>query len=133
MHSCLQKLSNKPVDSPSIRMVDRVDVPLHVVHIITLVIAHGAGEEPLPLLAVHFAVVDLDTIQRIQMFISFMRFFSCKDSHLQIMFIGTFEGAVCTGVFVLVHLRGMRINIANRKQITKQIQLHCDAWKQDGN
>ena len=65
LHSCLQKLSNVPVDSPSIRMVDRVDVPLHVVHIITLVIAHGAGEEPLPLLAMHFAVVDLNTNQRI--------------------------------------------------------------------
>jgi len=69
-----------PVDSPRIRMVDGVDVPLHVVHIITLVIAHGAGKETLSLLAVHFAVVDL-----------------------QIMFIGTFEGAVCTGVLVLVH------------------------------
>ena len=46
-------------------MVDRVDVPLHVVHIITLVIAHGAGEEPLPLLAMHFTVVDLNTIQSI--------------------------------------------------------------------
>ena len=39
------------------------------------------------------------------------------------MFIGTFEGAVCTGVFVLVHLRGMRINTANRKQITKPVHL----------
>ena len=65
MHRCLQNLSNVPVDSPSIRMVDRVDVPLHVVHIITLVIAHGAGKESLPLLAVHFAVVDLSTSQRI--------------------------------------------------------------------
>ena len=46
-------------------MVDCVDVPLHVVHIITLVIAHGASEEPLPLLAMHFAVVDLNTSQRI--------------------------------------------------------------------
>ena len=65
LHRCLQILSNVPVDSPRIRMVDGVDVPLHVVHIITLVIAHGAGEEPLPLLAVHFAVVDLNTSQRI--------------------------------------------------------------------
>ena len=65
LHRCLQKLSNVPVDSPRIRMVDGVDVPLHVVHIITLVIAHGAGKEPLPLLAVHFAVVDLNTNQRI--------------------------------------------------------------------
>ena len=65
MHSCLQNLSNGPVDSPRIRMVDCVDVPLHVVHIITLVIAHGAGEEPLPLLTMHFAVVDLNTNQRI--------------------------------------------------------------------
>ena len=56
-------------------MVDRVDVPLHVVHIITLVIAHGAGKEPLPLLAVHFAVVDLNTNQMIEMFILFVKFF----------------------------------------------------------
>ena len=65
MHRCSQKLSKRPVDSPRIRMVDRVDVPLHVVHIITLVIAHGAGKKPLPLLTMHFAVVDLNTNQRI--------------------------------------------------------------------
>ena len=65
MHRCLQKLSNVPVDSPRIRMVDGVDVPLHVVHIITLVIAHGAGKESLPLLTMHFTVVDLNTNQRI--------------------------------------------------------------------
>ena len=65
MHRCLQNLSNVPVDSPRIRMVDGVDVPLHVVHIITLMIAHGAGKETLSLLAVHFAVVDLNTSQRI--------------------------------------------------------------------
>ena len=51
---------NKPIDSPRLRIVNGVDVPFHVVHIIALVITHRTCKEPLPLLAVHLTVVNLD-------------------------------------------------------------------------
>ena len=51
---------NKPIDSPCLRIVNGVDVPFHVVHIVALVITHRTCKEPLPLLAVHLAVVNLN-------------------------------------------------------------------------
>ena len=80
-----------------------VDVPFHVVHIVALVITHRTCKEPLPLLAVHLAVVNLDNshVSSIHTLINILQVFN---SHLEIMFIGTFEGAVSASMFVLVHL-----------------------------
>ena len=91
---------NIPIDSPGLRIVNSVDVPFHVVYIVALMITHRACKEPLPLLAVHLTVVNLE-IHKSHQFSSKLEWCFC---HLEIMFIGTFEGAVSTRMFVLVHL-----------------------------
>ena len=48
--------------------MNSVDVPFHVVHIIALVITHRTCKEPLPLLAVHLTVVNLNNTDFVSVF-----------------------------------------------------------------